>query len=64
MKTKYPRSCNVTGKEMNEGFCFGAGEFYCITEEHALQHAQKLGFKSLKESYKAGAHYWTTWEEE
>ena len=63
MKINYPRTCSVTGKGMNEGYCFGDGEFYCISEKHALQYAQKLGFKNLKQSFKAGAHYWTTWEE-
>lgn len=61
---KFARKDSVTGKGMNEGFCFGDGDFYCESEEHALEYAKSLGYKSLKKSYKAGEHYWTEWYQE
>ncbi len=61
---KFARKDSVTGKGMNKGFCFGDGDFYCESEEHALEQAKKLGYKNLKEAYKDDAYYWTEWEVE
>jgi len=58
---KFARKDSITGEGMNEGFCFGDGEFYCKSDENALEHAKSIGYKDLEESYKDGSHYWTEW---
>jgi hypothetical protein len=56
--------CSITGLHIQQGFYFYESDFYCSSKKDAKSHAIKLGFKNLKESYNAGAHYWTTWEED
>lgn len=53
---------NVTGKLIQNGYCFGDGDFYCESEEDALKHAREQGFKDLEDSFNAENHYWTEWE--
>ncbi len=60
---KFARKCSVTNKGMNEGYCFGDGEFYCISEEHALEYAKKIGYKNLNEAFYEDEYYFTEWEE-
>jgi hypothetical protein len=61
---RWARKCDVTGKGMNQGFCFGDGEAYFINESDAKKYAKEIGYKSLKEAYKDGAYYWTEWDED
>lgn len=58
---KFARKCSVTGKGINEGFCFFDGGMYFEHEKDALEYAKTLGYETLKKSYKAGVHYWTDW---
>ncbi len=46
---------------MSEGFCFGAGEWYCSSEEDALKAVQEMGYATLDEAYDAGVYYWSEW---
>jgi len=62
--TKYARKDSVTGKGMNEGFCFGDGDFYCESEEDAITQSKKLGYNTLNEAYEDEAYYFTNWEVE
>ena len=61
---KFARKDSVTGKGINEGFCFGDGEAYFEEEEDAETHAISLGYKNLKEAYRDEAYYFTEWEVE
>jgi hypothetical protein len=61
---KFARRCDVTGRGMNEGYCFGDGEKYACDYESALLIAKEYGYKSLKEAYKDDAYYYTEWEED
>jgi hypothetical protein len=58
----YARKCNITGKGMNEGYCFGNGEEYAIDEESALKIARNRGYASLEEAFDDGDYYYTDWE--
>lgn len=60
---KFPRRCNVTGKGMWEGFCFGDGEEYAKDRESAEIIAKRDGYASLDESFDDEHHYWTEWED-
>lgn len=60
---RYARRDSITGLGMNEGWCFGEGDFYCADEEKALIYAKELGYNSIDEAYEDEAGYWTTWEE-
>lgn len=60
---RYARRDSITGLGMNEGWCFGEGDFYCADEENALIYAKELGYESIQEAYEDEAGYWTTWEE-
>ena len=61
---KFARRCDITGRGMNEGYCFHDGECYAIDKESALIIAKRYGYQSLEEAYKDGAYYWTVWEDE
>ena len=61
--TLWARKCDVTGKGMNEGWCFGDGEQYASTEEAAQEIAEGRGFESVDEAYKHDDCYWTEWED-
>lgn len=63
-QTKYARKCDFTGEGMNEGWCFGDGEFYAKYEQDALKHAQYLGYDDIQDAYNGEACYWTEWEDE
>ena len=64
MKTKdlNRHVCSITGKGMSEGFLF-CDDTYIKDEKDALEYAQKNGHSTLKKSYDAEFHYWTTWED-
>jgi hypothetical protein len=62
--TKWARKCSVTGKGMNEGFCFADGQDYAIDEESALKLAKEYGHDTLKEAYEDDVYYYTEWEDE
>jgi hypothetical protein len=38
---KYARKCDVTGKGMNEGWCWDEGAFYTKTEEATISELRK-----------------------
>jgi hypothetical protein len=57
----WARRCDVTGKGMDEGFCFGDGWHYIADDEDALSFVRKQGYASLEESYEDDNHYWTEW---
>jgi hypothetical protein len=61
---KYARQCSATLEGMNEGYCFGDGEYYAKHEADALKYAQSIGYKTLEEAYDDDAYYWTEWEDE
>lgn len=63
METKFyfARRCDVTGRGMNEGYCFGDGEAYALDESDALKIAQQMGYASLNEAYDDGAYMYTDW---
>jgi hypothetical protein len=54
--TKYARKCDVTGKGMNEGYCFGDGVFYCHSYEHAIYE--------VRQDSQVGSIGWTNENEE
>ena len=59
---KFARKDSVTGKGINDGFCFGDGDFYCASSLDALAKCEELGFETMEEAYKEEAYYWTEWE--
>lgn len=65
---KFARVCDISGKGMNEGYCFNDGEFYCATEELAKQHVESLGYNWEEEKETIDTEdewfYWTEWEVE
>jgi hypothetical protein len=61
---KFARKDSVTGKGMNDGYCFGDGDFYCVSGLDALQKCEELGYKTMEEAFEDEAYYWTTWEAE
>lgn len=38
---KYARKCDITGKGMNDGWCWGDGAFYTATKEDTLKECRK-----------------------
>lgn len=61
---KFPRKCDITGKGMWEGYCFGDGEVYIADKWNAEDYATKtLGYNSLEEAYEDDAYYWTEWQD-
>ena len=60
----YSRKCSITGKGMDEGFCFGDGETYIQNEDDALKKLISLGYDTLNDAYNNGAYYWTDWYDE
>ena len=61
---KFARKDSVTGKGINNGFCFNDGDFYCASSLDALAKCEELGFKTMEEAYNENVYYWTEWEEE
>jgi len=57
------RICDKTGEKFTEGFCFGDGERYFASEEHALEYAKEIGYESLDEAYNDDAYYFSIWGE-
>jgi hypothetical protein len=60
---KFPRRCDVTGKGMWEGYCFGDGQDYAIDKAGATTLAMQYGYETLEEAFEDGAYYFTAWEE-
>ena len=70
---KYARRCDVTGKGMNEGWCWGDGMFYTSTKEDTIAELRKdnpskadLSDDDLLEwaVEEEEMLYWTDWYEE
>ena len=61
---KWARKCSVTGKGMNEGYCFFDGQDYASDEESAKKLADEYEYKSLHDAWEDGAYYYTEWEDE
>jgi len=63
---KFARLCDISGKGMNEGYCFNDGETYAATEELAKQYVESLGFNWEEELLTVDTEdewfYWTEWE--
>ena len=69
---KYARKCDITGKGMNEGYCYGDGEIYFSEKEYLIKHLREINTdlennltdeNILTEAYKKEEYYYTTWEE-
>lgn len=60
---KFARKCDVTGRGMNEGYCFGDGEMYVCDKESALLIAKEYGYDNLEDAYEDEVYYYTEWEE-
>lgn len=61
---KFARKCDITGRGMNEGYCFGDGEQYACDEASALQIAQQYGYDNLDDAYKDDVYYYSEWNED
>ncbi len=65
---KFARVCDISGKGMNEGYCFNDGETYCATETEAKQYVESLGLNWEQEKETVDSEdewfYWTEWEDE
>jgi hypothetical protein len=69
---RYARRCDITGKGMNEGWCWGDGHFYSKTYEDTIKELRKdypehgnLSDENLLEmKYEEGLLYWTDWYDE
>ena len=51
---KYARKCDITGRGMNEGYCWGDGMFYTATSEDTIKELRSDIVKS------EGDEYWST----
>lgn len=60
---KFPRRCDITGKGMWEGYCFGDGQDYAIDKAGATTLAMRYGYDTLEEAFEDNAYYFTAWEE-
>lgn len=72
---RYARRCDVTHKGMNEGWCFGDGDFYTATKESTITELRKYDFDELgseellsmsddelmQYAYDNEVLYWTEW---
>lgn len=58
----FARQCSLTGKGMNEGWCFGDGEAYARTAYGANKIAKQRGNKSILDAFNNDDGYWTEWE--
>jgi hypothetical protein len=69
---KFARVCDVTGKGMNEGWCWGDGSFYTATEEVTIaelrkdypQHKDLSDEELMSWAYDEEILYWTEWYDE
>jgi hypothetical protein len=69
---RYARKCDITGKGMNEGWCWGDGAFYTSTLEATLKELRKdqpdtdnlSDDELLTWAADADILYWTTWYDE
>lgn len=69
---RYARVCDVTGKGMNEGWCWGDGSFYTATLEVTISELRKdypdkaylTDDELLEESVDNEFLYWTEWYDE
>lgn len=69
---KYARKCDITGKGMNEGYCYGDGEIYFSEKEYLVKHLREINTDLennltdeyiLTEAYENEEYYFTTWED-
>ena len=74
---KYARVCDISGKGMNEGWCWSDGVFYSATREDTIAELRRdiekgvIDLKSdlsdtklLNKACKEEMLYWTTWGED
>jgi hypothetical protein len=69
---RYARVCDVTGKGMNEGWCWGDGSFYTATLEVTISELRKdypdkdylTDDELLEQSVDNEFLYWTEWYDE
>jgi len=60
---KYARRCDVTGKGMNEGWCWGDGAFYTKTKKDTVAELRKYN-PSKSDLYDNYLIEWAVEEEE
>lgn len=67
----FARKCDITGKGMNEGYCFREGEMYFSEKEHLVKHLRDIGTdidnnlsddEVLNIAYEEEEYYYTTWK--
>ena len=66
---RYARRCDVTHKGMNEGWCFGDGDFYTATKDSTITELRKEYYQRfdltddelLELAYFEEMLYWTEW---
>ena len=65
---RYARVCDVTGKGMNDGWCWQDGFFYTSTEDATINKLIELDWypdaevgQLLELAYEDGEMYWTEW---
>ena len=76
---KYARVCDVTGRGMNEGWCWGDGVYYTATKEATIKELRgaydfdELGSEEMLKmsddelmqyAYDNEVFYWTEWHDE
>lgn len=75
---KYARRCDVTGKGMNEGWCWGEGVYYTSTKEDTVKELRIYNFDYivsdeiqqmsdddlLQYAYDNDVFYYTDWLDE
>lgn len=69
---KYARRCDITGKGINDGYCYGDGEMYFSEKKYLVKYLREMnaGLENnltdkdiLTEAYENEEYYYTTWEE-
>lgn len=69
---KYARKCDITGRGMNEGYCWGDGMFYSATEEDTIaelrkdypEHEDLSDDELMSWAYDEEVFYYTEWYDE
>ena len=71
MEKRYARVCDVTGKGINEGWCWQDGSFYTSTEDVTINELIKRDWypgaeigKLLELAYEDSELYFTTWDDD
>lgn len=64
---KFARVCSLSGRGMNEGYCFNDGEAYAMDEEQAKLYIENLNLNWDEEVEKINTpeewFFYTSWEE-